>query len=97
MRSMNKKAFTDMVSSRGAKPEHRGPLPDNVRGLVLAVKAYEREAIDAARTGSLADARRALLLYPAVGEWEPSEKLLEALIKADQEHLQNLRSPVSLS
>lgn len=40
------------------------------------MKAYERAAIEAADSGSLEAARRALLLYPAVGEWQPSEELL---------------------
>jgi 6-phospho-beta-glucosidase len=56
-----------------------GPLPEAVRGLVLAVKAYERAAIKAALSGDQRDIRKAMLLYPAIGEWEPSEVLLERL------------------
>jgi 6-phospho-beta-glucosidase len=51
-----------------------------VRGLVLAVKAYERAAIKAALSGSEIEARKAMLLYPAIGEWEPSKELLRQLI-----------------
>jgi 6-phospho-beta-glucosidase len=40
------------------------------------VKAYERAAIQAAVTGSVELARKAMLLYPAIGEWEPSAVLL---------------------
>jgi 6-phospho-beta-glucosidase len=61
-------------------PESCGALPEAVRGLVLAVKAYERAAIEAALTGSELTARKAMLLYPAIGEWEPSKELLEQLI-----------------
>jgi 6-phospho-beta-glucosidase len=61
-------------------PEPCGTLPEAVRGLVLAVKAYERAAIEAALTGSVLAARKAMLLYPAIGEWEPSKELLERLI-----------------
>lgn len=61
-------------------PEPCGALPEAVRGLVLAVKAYERAAIEAALTGSVLAARKAMLLYPAIGEWEPSKELLERLI-----------------
>ncbi len=57
-------------------PEPCGALPAAVRGLVLAVKEYERATIEAAMTGSLAIARKAMLLNPAIGEWEPSELLL---------------------
>ncbi|MEG9437674.1 hypothetical protein JAO29_16100 [Edaphobacter sp. HDX4] len=56
-----------------------GPLPEVVRGLVLAVKAYERVAIEAAISGSPRDLRKAMLLYPAIGEWEPSADLLKAM------------------
>jgi 6-phospho-beta-glucosidase len=61
-------------------PEPCGRLPESVRGLVQAVKAYERVAIDAALSGSTTAARKAMLLYPAIGEWEPSKDLLEQLI-----------------
>jgi 6-phospho-beta-glucosidase len=57
-------------------PEPCGKLPASVRGLVLAVKEYERATIEAALSGSLSAARKAMLLYPAIAEWEPSEGLL---------------------
>jgi 6-phospho-beta-glucosidase len=57
-------------------PEPCGALPAPVRGLVLAVKEYERATIEAALTGSMQMARKAMLLYPAIGEWEPSDGLL---------------------
>ncbi len=61
-------------------PEPCGTLPEAVRGLVLAVKAYERAAIEAALSGSELTARKAMLLCPAIGEWEPSRELLRELI-----------------
>jgi 6-phospho-beta-glucosidase len=61
-------------------PEPCGTLPEAVSGLVLAVKAYERAAIEAALSGSVLAARKAMLLNPAIGEWEPSNELLEQLI-----------------
>lgn len=61
------------------QPEPCGTLPAAVRGLVLAVKEYERATIEAALSGSKAMARKAMLLYPAIGEWEPSEDLLRDL------------------
>jgi 6-phospho-beta-glucosidase len=61
------------------RPLSVGPLPEAVRGLVLAVKAYERAAIQAALSGSANDLRKAMLLYPAIGEWEPSAELLKAM------------------
>ena len=56
-----------------------GNLPEGVRGLVLAVKAYERAAIDAALSGSARDLRRAMLICPNIGEWEPSAQLLKVM------------------
>jgi 6-phospho-beta-glucosidase len=67
------------IGNDAITPEPCGTLPEVVRGLVLAVKAYERAAIDAALTGSALAARKAMLLYPAIGEWEPSKELLEQL------------------
>jgi 6-phospho-beta-glucosidase len=67
------------ISNDRIAPIPIGTLPEAVRGLVLAVKAYERAAIDAALTGSNRDIRKAMLLYPAISEWEPSEVLLNRL------------------
>jgi 6-phospho-beta-glucosidase len=67
------------ISRHAMVRERNGALPESVRGLVLAVKAYERTAIQAAVEGSALLARKAMLLYPAVGEWEPSEQLLHDL------------------
>ncbi len=67
------------IGSGSIAPERCGALPAAVRGLVLAVKEYERAAIEAALTGSRLLARKAMLLYPAIGEWEPSAGLLSDL------------------
>jgi len=69
-----------LIGRDSITPEPCGELPEAVRGLVLAVKAYERAAIEAALSGSELLARKAMLLYPAIGEWEPSQELLEQLI-----------------
>jgi 6-phospho-beta-glucosidase len=68
------------ISENSIVPEPGGTMPEAVRGLVLAVKAYERVAIAAALSGSVLEARKAMLLYPAIGEWEPSKELMEQLI-----------------
>ncbi len=65
-----------LISKHQVTPENCGSLPEDVRGLVLAVKAYERAAIQAAVSGSAEYARKAMLLYPAIGEWEPASELL---------------------
>jgi 6-phospho-beta-glucosidase len=61
-------------------PGRVAPLPDAVLGLVQSVKSYERAAIDAALNGSRLTARRALLIHPAIGEWEPSAALMDDLV-----------------
>lgn len=61
------------------EPEACGPLPPAVSGLVLAMKEYERATIEAAVSQSKPMARKAMLLNPAIGEWEPSEDLLRDL------------------
>jgi 6-phospho-beta-glucosidase len=86
-----------LVSRAGLAPQTAGALPDAVKGLVLATKAYERTAIQAALDGSMERAQTALLLYPPVGEWEPAEKLLQALIEGDPEYLGYLRKPIAVS
>jgi 6-phospho-beta-glucosidase len=68
------------ISRNSIQPEACGRLPEAVRGLVLAVKAYEHTVTAAAVSGSAALARKAMLLYPAIGEWEPSKDLLEDMI-----------------
>ena len=47
---------------------------------MLAVKEYERATIEAAMTNSMQMARKAMLLNPAIGEWEPSEERFGDLI-----------------
>lgn len=79
------------IDRGGARPRPVGRLPESVRGLVLAVKAYERCAIGAALESSAAKARLALLEYPIVGQWELARDVLNALIAADPEYLGYLR------
>ncbi len=54
-------------------------LPANVRGLVQAVKEYERLTIRAAVEKSEVLAQQALLIYPLVGEWGLARQLISAL------------------
>jgi len=68
------------IGANTIRPEPCGALPAAARGLVLAVKEYERATIEAAMTRSSQAARMAMLLYPAIGEWEPSKGLLRDLL-----------------
>jgi len=68
------------ISADSIVPVPIAPLPDPVLGLVHSVKAYERAAIEAALTDSRPVARKALLIHPAIGEWDPTKALLEDLL-----------------
>jgi 6-phospho-beta-glucosidase len=75
------------ISREGVRPKPQGRLPEQVRGLVQAVKQYERTTIRAALEGSAALARLALTEYPIVGQWELAGDLVSALIASDSQHL----------
>lgn len=79
------------VDRAGARPRKVGRLPESVRGLVQAVKAYERSAIRAALAGSGKGAALAMLEYPIIGQWEQALELLQALKSSDPEHLAYLK------
>jgi 6-phospho-beta-glucosidase len=73
------------VSAKGLKAARVGRLPESVRGLVLAVKAYERSAIRAAIEKSWPVAQLAMLEYPIIGQWEIAESLRKSWIKCDHD------------
>jgi 6-phospho-beta-glucosidase len=78
------------VDWHGPQPLTVGPVPAPVRGLLLAVKEYERLTIRAAVEGSKELARLALLTYPLIGQWHLADKLTDALCASDAEHLDYL-------
>ena len=75
------------ISREGIKPIRSGRLPESVRGLVLAVKAYERTAIRAVIEKSWPLAQLAMLEYPIIGQWEIAQNLRNAWARCDPEHL----------
>ncbi len=79
------------IDRDGPRPRRTGRLPDSVRGLVQAVKAYERTTIQAAMTGSGSLAQLAMLEYPIIGQWELAANLRTSLIDGDPEHLGYLK------
>jgi 6-phospho-beta-glucosidase len=68
------------IDRDSVRPEPLAPLPDAVHGLVQSVKSYERAAIEAAIAGDRLTARKAFLIHPAIGEWDPTEALLHDLL-----------------
>lgn len=75
------------ISRSGIVPRRTGPLAESVRGLVLAVKAYERTTIRAALSKSARLAELAMLEYPIIGQWDLARDVLEDLVRQDREHL----------
>ncbi len=76
-----------LVDQQRIQPQTVGRLPDATRGLVQAVKQYERLAICAAIEKRQSLARQALLVNPLIGQWELAHRLIEELIESDQENL----------
>jgi 6-phospho-beta-glucosidase len=79
-----------VVAHEEVRPLAVGRLPEVVRGLILAVKAYERLVIRAAVERSATWARLALLMHPLIGEWELADRLLAAFQRQDPEHFGDL-------
>jgi 6-phospho-beta-glucosidase len=80
------------VGADGPVPLPQPPLAPELIGLVQHVAAYERLAAEAAVTGELVTARKALLAHPLIGQYELSEELLERLLAAGAEHLERFRA-----
>jgi 6-phospho-beta-glucosidase len=76
------------IDRDGAHPIPQPPLRPEVRDLVRRVKAFERLAIRAARSGDREDVRRALEAHPLVGDRIGDVgPLLDALLEANQPYL----------
>ena len=66
------------IDSNGARPMAAGCLPEQVRGLALQVKEFERMTVDAALQGSRSLAIDALTANPLVKQRELAERLVDA-------------------
>jgi 6-phospho-beta-glucosidase len=75
------------VSTAGAAPLAVQPPPEHARGLMEAVKAYERLTIDAALSGSRRLALQALLAHPLVRDHDIAAPLLDELLAAHAMYL----------
>ncbi|TAL41184.1 MAG: 6-phospho-beta-glucosidase [Salinibacterium sp.] len=64
------------------------PLPDDIRGLIAHVAGYERLALEAAAHGGRDRVVRAMLAHPLVGQFDKAEKLTDALIAENADHLE---------
>ncbi len=75
------------IDRDGAHPLPQAPMLDEMRDLVVEVKAYERLTIKAARSGNRLDALAALASNPLVGPYTDPEPLLDVLLDAGRRHL----------
>ncbi len=75
------------VDRDGAHPLPTEPLAPEMLGLVQHAKAYERLAIEAAKTGDRGTALKALMANPLVGDYRVAAPLLDALLQANRQHL----------
>ena len=79
--------ISTQVDRGGAHPLPTDPLGPEMLGLVQQVKAYERLAIEAARTGNRDRALVALMVNPLVRQYELAEALLADLLEANRAYL----------
>ena len=75
------------VDRAGAQPLPQRELPSDMAGLVAHCKAYERLAVEAARTGSRQTMIRALVANPLVGQYPLAERLADTLLEANRRFL----------
>ncbi len=75
------------VDTGGAHPLPVRPLEPLYAGLVAAVTAYEHLALEAALRGGRDRVFRALLAHPLIGQVDRAEKLTDALVAHNREHL----------
>jgi 6-phospho-beta-glucosidase len=78
---------TAVVDADGAHPLPQRPLAPEMLGLVQHVKAYERLAVKAARSGSRDEVVRALLANPIIGQYPLAAELADQLLAANRRYL----------
>lgn len=76
------------VGKNGPVPEKFGPFENtHIIGMMRAVKAYERLAVEAALTGDRQKALAALLTHPLVGDYDKAKPMLDEMLEAHRELL----------
>jgi len=80
------------VDRNGAAPLPQPPVAPELLGLIQHVTAYERLALEAARSGDPVVVRKALLAHPLIGQEAPAEDLADRLLEAGAKHLPQFRA-----
>jgi len=81
------------VGRAGAMTLPQPPAAPELLGLIQHVTAYERLALQAAKSGDPVDVRKALLAHPLVGQEGPAEELADRLLEAGAKHLPHFPTP----
>ena len=76
-----------VIGASGPRPLTGANLPLEVRGLIQAVKAYEKLTVRAAVTGNEMYAVQALLAHPLVGQIETARDLWREIRAAHPHYL----------
>lgn len=75
------------VDQKGAAPLPVAPVDPLFAGLMANVTAYEDLALEAALHGGRERVFRALLSHPLIGQYEYADRLTDALVAHNREHL----------
>ena len=77
-----------LVNRKGATPVKISNMDNHyIRGMMQAVKAYEKLTVKAAMNGSRADALAALMVHPLIGDYHRARAALDEMIKANAAYL----------
>jgi 6-phospho-beta-glucosidase len=77
-----------LVNREGTLPvKVADPGSPFIKGLMQAVKAYEKLTVQAAVNGSRADALAALMIHPLIGDYNRAKGALDEMLEANAEYL----------
>jgi len=76
------------VGKNGVFPEKQGSFNNqHIIGMMQAVKAYERLAVEAGLSGNVQTALMALLTHPLIGDYEKAKPMLDEMLEAHRAFL----------
>jgi 6-phospho-beta-glucosidase len=76
-----------VVDQHGPHPLAQAPMPESVRPLITAIKAYERLTIEAAVMGSYAAAVQALTIHPLVMSYSLARCIVDEYLQVHRAFL----------
>ncbi len=82
-----------VVDQHGPHPLAQPPMPESVRTLITAIKAYERLTIEAAVTGSYAAAVQALTVHPLVMSYSLACRIVDEYLQTHRAFLPQFAEP----